>query len=443
MFDPSPTALGACAAELVSLRSAAQAPRIPRVTDTGALRELAVLFLRLGITAFGGPAAHIAMMRDEVVDRRRWLTDKEFLDLVAATNLIPGPNSTELAIHLGYRRGGLAGLALAGVCFILPAALIVAGIAWAYARYGTTPQVAWLMYGIGPVVIAIVVQALWKLGHAALSRWVYAPVGATALVAALGGVNELAVLAVGGIIGLALATQPRGPGGTTAVLAWLAALVTTPMHLARSTAPAIAQAGATAGAASSAGAIAGTTLAGAAATGAAVPFTLAGLALFFLKVGSVLFGSGYVLLAFLRADLVERWGWLTDQQLIDAITVGQVTPGPVFTTATFIGFLLGGWMGAALATAAIFAPGFFFVAVTQPLIPRLRASRALGGLLDGVVAASLGLMAAVTWQLAQAAVVDVTTALIASVAALLLFRWRPNSTWLILGGAAAGWLLRG
>jgi len=414
------------------------------VTVTTPLRELAALFLRLGVTAFGGPAAHIAMMRDEVVDRRRWLTDKEFLDLVAATNLIPGPNSTELAIHLGYRRGGLAGLALAGVCFILPAALLVAGIAWAYSRYGTTPQVGWLMYGIGPVVIAIVVQALVKLGQAALTRWVYAPVGAAALAAALGGVNELAVLAGGGAIGLALALRPRGPGGSSAVLAWLAALATAPVHLLRATAAAAAQAGATAGAAPPAGAVAGIAAGGAAAaTGSAVPFTLAGLALFFLKVGSVLFGSGYVLLAFLRADLVERWGWLTDQQLIDAITVGQVTPGPVFTTATFIGYLLGGWMGAVLGTAAIFAPGFFFVAVTQPLIPRLRASLALGGCLDGVVAASLGLMAAVTWQLTRAAVVDLPTVLIAATAALVLFRRRPNSTWLILGGAAAGWLLRG
>ena len=414
------------------------------------LRELAVLFLRLGVTAFGGPAAHIAMMRDEVVDRRRWLSDKEFLDLVAATNLIPGPNSTELAIHLGYRRGGLAGLALAGVCFILPAALIVAGIAWGYARYGETPQVGWLMYGIGPVVIAIVAQALVKLGQAALSRWVYAPVGAAALAAAIGGVNELAVLAAGAAIGLALARRPSGPAGNAAVLTWLAALVAAPTQLVRGTTPAASEAGgATAGAATSGGAIAGTALAGTAAAAgaaagtavAAVPFTLTGLALFFLKVGSVLFGSGYVLLAFLRADLVERWGWLTDQQLIDAITVGQVTPGPVFTTATFIGYLLGGWMGAALATAAIFAPGFFFVAVTQPLIPRLRASRALGGCLDGVVAASLGLMAAVTLQLTRAAVVDLPTSLIAVGAAVILFRWRPNSTWLILGGAAAGYLL--
>ena len=412
------------------------------MTVTAPLRELAALFLRLGVTAFGGPAAHIAMMRDEVVDRRRWLSDKEFLDLVAATNLIPGPNSTELAIHLGYRRGGLAGLALAGVCFIMPAALVVGCIAWAYARYGTTPQVGWLMYGIGPVVIAIVVQALVKLGQAALSRWVYAPVGAAALVAALAGVNELAVLAAGGAIGLALAVRPSGPGSSAAVLAWLLALPAALAHLLRGTAAAATQAGATAGAAISAGAVAGTAAGGAAAaTGAAVPFTLTGLALFFLKVGSVLFGSGYVLLAFLRADLVERWGWLTDQQLIDAITVGQVTPGPVFTTATFIGYLLGGWAGAALATTAIFAPGFFFVAMTQPLIPRLRASRALGGCLDGVVAASLGLMAAVTWQLARAAVVDLPTTLIVVAAAAALFRWRPNSTWLILGGAAAGWLL--
>ena len=404
------------------------------MTATAPLRELAVLFLRLGVTAFGGPAAHIAMMRDEVVDRRRWLSDKEFLDLVAATNLIPGPNSTELAIHLGYRRGGLAGLALAGVCFILPAALVVVCIAWAYARYGTTPQVGWLMYGIGPVVIAIVAQALVKLGQAALGRWVYAPVGGAALVAALAGVNELAVLAAGGALGLALAMRPSGPGRSAAVLAWLTALPAALAHLLRGAAAAATQPGTTGAAA---------VAAGTATAIAAVPFTLTGLTLFFLKVGAVLFGSGYVLLAFLRADLVERWGWLTDQQLIDAITVGQVTPGPVFTTATFIGYLLGGWAGATLATAAIFAPGFFFVAVTQPLIPRLRASRALGGCLDGVVAASLGLMAAVTWQLARAAVVDLPTALIVVAAAVALFRWRPNSTWLILGGAAAGWLLRG
>ena len=396
------------------------------MTATPPLRELATLFLRLGATAFGGPAAHIAMMRDEVVDRRRWLTDKEFLDLVAATHLIPGPNSTELAIHLGYRRGGLPGLALAGACFILPAAVIVAGIAWAYARYGTTPQVGWLMYGIGPVVIAIVAQALVKLGQAALNRWAYLPVAGGALAAALAGLNELTLLAAGGAIGLALAVAPAASRGGAAAVAGLA---TVPATLAHGLHGAAAAAAATA--------------AGAAGVAAAIPFTLTRLTLFFLKVGSVLFGSGYVLLAFLRADLVERWGWLSDQQLIDAITVGQITPGPVFTTATFIGYLLGGWGGAALATAAIFAPGFVFVAVTQPLIPRLRGSRALAGCLDGVVAASLGLMAAVTWQLARAAIVDPPAALLAVAAVVVLLRWRPNSTWLILGGAAAGWLLRG
>ena len=382
------------------------------------LRELAALFLRLGITAFGGPAAHIAMMRAEVVERLKWLSDREFLDLLAATNLIPGPNSTEMAIHLGYRRAGIPGLLVAGACFILPAALIVAGIAWGYARYGETPAVGWLMYGIGPVVIAIVVQALVKLGQAALDRWAHGLIAGVALAAALGGVNELLLLAAGAGAGLLLTL---GPGQGAAAGVWLAL----PTILSR--------------------ALTGTTALAAAALAAAetAPFTLTRLGLFFLKAGSILFGSGYVLLAFLRADLVERWSWLTDQQLIDAITVGQMTPGPVFTTATFIGYLLGGWGGAVLATAAIFAPGFVLVAVTQPLIPRMRASRLLGGCLDGVIAASLGLMASVTWLLGRAALVDLHTVIIAAGAAAVLLVWRPNATWLILGGAAAGWILSG
>ena len=382
------------------------------------LRELAALFLRLGITAFGGPAAHIAMMRAEVVERLKWLSDREFLDLLAATNLIPGPNSTEMAIHLGYRRAGLPGLLVAGSCFILPAALIVGGIAWGYARYGETPAVGWLMYGIGPVVIAIVVQALVKLGQAALDRWAHGLIAGVALAAALGGVNELLLLAAGAGAGLLLTL---GPGQGAAAGVWLAL----PTILSR--------------------ALTGTTALAAAALAAAetAPFTLTRLGLFFLKAGSILFGSGYVLLAFLRADLVERWSWLTDQQLIDAITVGQMTPGPVFTTATFIGYLLGGWGGAVLATAAIFAPGFVLVAVTQPLIPRMRASRLLGGCLDGVIAASLGLMASVTWLLGRAALVDLHTVIIAAGAAAVLLVWRPNATWLILGGAAAGWILSG
>lgn len=385
---------------------------------TSPLRELAGLFLRLGATAFGGPAAHIAMMRAEVVERRKWLSDRAFLDLLAATSLIPGPNSTELAIHLGYLRAGLPGLLVAGACFILPAALIVGGIAWGYARYGETPAVGWLMYGIGPVVIAIVLQALVKLGRAALGRWAHGVIAAAALGAALGGVNELLLLAAGAAAGLLLALGP-GRGAAAGLWLALAALLTR----------------AVTGAAALAS--------GALAAAEAAPFALSRLALFFLKAGSILFGSGYVLLAFLRADLVERWGWLTDQQLIDAVTVGQMTPGPVFTTATFIGYLLGGWVGAALATAAIFAPGFLLVAVTQPLIPRMRASRLLGGCLDGVVAASLGLMASVTWLLGRAALVDAPTVCLAAAATAVLLAWRPNATWLIAGGAAAGWLLRG
>lgn len=384
------------------------------MTIPPALAQLAALFLRLGATAFGGPAAHVAMMRSEVVDRRRWLTDAEFLDLLAATHLIPGPNSTELAVHLGLRRGGLPGLAIAGVCFILPASLMVAAIAYAYARFGGTPQAAWLTYGIGPVIIAVILQAVWKLGRAALTSPLRIALGTAVALLSLAGVNELALLA-GGTLAVAAGRSARG-AAAAGVLAALGAAANL--------------AGAAAGAASTAAA-------------AAVPVTLTRLTLFFLKVGSILFGSGYVLIAFLRADLTERRAWLTEQQLIDAVSAGQVTPGPVFTTATFIGYLLQGWAGAVLATAAIFAPGFLFVVATQPLIARLRASRTASGLLDGVVVASLGLMAAVTWQLGPSAIVDLPTAVIgAAAAAALLFR-NPNTTWLIAGGAAVGWLLRG
>ena len=378
-------------------------------TSRAPLAELATLFLRLGVTAFGGPAAHIAMMRDEVVTRREWLTDAEFLDLLAATHLIPGPNSTEMAIHLGYRRGGLSGLLVAGACFILPACFIVGIIAWSYVRYGDTPQVGWLTYGVGPVIIAIVAQALWRLGRSALTGVFPALVALVVAGLALAGFDELGLL--GGAAVVSLVAGVARPG---TVIAVLTALVTAPATL---------------------GALA-------LQTATDVPVTLTRLGLFFLKVGAVLFGSGYVLLAFLRGDLTERWGWLTDQQLIDAITVGQVTPGPVFTTATFIGYLLAGWPGAVLATVGIFAPGFLFVALSHRFIPRLRASPAAGALLDGVVAASLGLMAAVTWHLARSAIVDLPS-VVASSAAIGLLRWRLSSTWLVLGGAALGWVLQG
>ena len=371
------------------------------------IAELAALFLRLGTTAFGGPAAHIAMMRDEVVRRRAWLTDAEFLDLLGATNLIPGPNSTEMAIHIGYRRHGWRGLLVAGLCFIVPACLMVSALAWIYTRYGRTPQAGWLLYGISPVIIAIIADAVWRLGKTAVKGVLPALVGLSVLALSLGGINELALLGAGAVV-MVVGRFARTATITAAVVAlW----------------------------SMSASAVMAVT------TGSVVPVTLTRLALFFVKVGSILFGSGYVLLAFLRADLAERWGWLTEQQLLDAIAIGQITPGPVFTTATFIGYLLAGWVGAVLATVGIFAPGFIFVAITQPLIPHLRSSRVAGALLDGVIVASLGLMAAVAWHLARIAITDVPSALLAIAAAVLLVTARPNSTWLILGGAGAGWML--
>jgi len=287
--------------------------------------QVALLFLKLGTIAFGGPAAHIAMMEDEVVRRRRWLSTEEFLDLLGATNLIPGPNSTEMAIHVGHRQAGWKGLLVAGCCFIMPAALIVTAFAWAYTRYRSVPEVTGVLYGVKPVIIAVVLQALWALGRTAL----------------------------------------------------------------------------------------------------------------------VLYGSGYVLLAFLRADLVERWHWLSEAQLLDAIAVGQVTPGPVFTTATFIGYLLGGPVGAFAATVGIFLPAFFFVGVSGPLIPRIRRSPTASAFLDGVNAASLALMAVVTYRLGRAAVVGPATVALALVSTALLLRFRINSAWLVLGGAGAGLLLHG
>ena len=369
------------------------------------LAEVVALFLKLGTTAFGGPAAHIAMLHDETVVRRHWLDDQQFLDLVGATNLIPGPNSTEMAIHLGFLRAGWLGLIAAGVCFILPAMLIVTGAAWAYLRFGSLPQVEWLLYGVKPVVIAIIVQALWNLGRKAVKSLPLALVGAAVLVLYFVGVNEILLLFAGGLAILLISNFRRlikpGAGG------WLL-FALTGLNLVT---PALL---------------------------AVVPFSLPLLFFTFLKIGSVLYGSGYVLLAFLRADFVVRFGWLTDQQLLDAITIGQVTPGPVFTTATFIGYLLGGLPGATLATLGIFLPAFIFVAISNPLIPRLRSSSWVSGLLDGVNVASLGLMAGVTWQLGRASLVDPLTILIALVSLGLLLRFKVNATWLILGGAGIG-----
>jgi chromate transporter len=368
-----------------------------------ALREVASLFLRRGATAFGGPAAHIAIMEDEVVRRRRWLTREEFLDLVGAANLVPGPNSTELAIHIGHRRAGWPGLVVAGACFILPAAAIVLALAAAYVRLRQTPELSGILWGVKPVVIAVVLQALWGLGRTAVKNVALALLAAVAIVLAALGVHELVLLVAVGIAAALVAWAARVRSVTAAALAFLPALP-----------------GAAAGAA---------------------PFSLAALFLFFLKVGSVLYGSGYVLLAFLRADLVERWHWLTEAQLLDAVAVGQVTPGPVFTTATFVGYLLGGVGGAGLATLGIFLPAFLFVAVSGPLLRHLRRSPVAGAFLDGVNVASLALMAVVTWHLGRSALVDLPAVLLAAASALLLVRFRVNSAWLVLGGAVLGLVL--
>jgi chromate transporter len=353
------------------------------------VREVAWLFLKLGVIGFGGPAAHIALMRDEVVKRRAWLSDQQFLDLVGAANVIPGPTSTELAIYLGYTRAGARGLLLAGALFILPAMLMVLAFAWAYVEFGSTPQASGVLYGIKPVMIAVVVQAIYGLGRAAIKNWLLLAACLSTVLLYAAGANPLLPL-----FGTAVAVMAIH--NATRVLARRQRAV------------------------------------------AAAPFSLLVLFLTFLKIGATLYGSGYVLLAFLRDDFVARLGWLTDQQILDAVAVGQFTPGPVFTTATFIGYLVGSWPGAVVATLGIFMPSFAFVPVVYPLVPRLRSSVWASAFLDGVNASAVGLMVAVAWQLGLSSVVDGLTAAIAVVAAVLLVRWRVNSAWLVLAGAAAG-----
>lgn len=372
------------------------------------LTELSRLFLKLGLTAFGGPAAHIALMHDETVKRRQWLSDQDFLDLVGATNLIPGPNSTELAIHLGYLRAGWLGLIVSGVCFIFPAVIIVLGLSWAYVQYGTLPQATGILSGIKPVVIAIISQALWNLGKKAVKNPFLAGVSLLLLLLAWARFNEMGLLLGGGLL-----VMVARNGGRIKSLFLGGLLVPPGLGL-----PLMASLGT-----------------------ATTPLSLPALFWIFLKIGSVLYGSGYVLLAFLRADLVVRYGWLSDQQLIDAIAIGQVTPGPVFTTATFIGYLLRGVPGAAIATVGIFLPSFIFVAISNPLIPRLRNSIWFSPFLDGVNVASLALMAAVTAELAKDTLTHPLAILIASGSLLLLIRFKINSVWLIGGGAMLGLML--
>jgi chromate transporter len=382
------------------------------------LAALAWLFLRLGTTAFGGPAAHIAMMQDEVVRRRRWLTETAFLDLVAATNLIPGPNSTELAIHIGLLRRGWPGLVVAGVAFIVPAMLITGAMGALYVQSGEVPAIGHVLVGVKPVMVAVILQALVSLTPKAARSWPLRLTGLGAVVAAAVGAPELAVLLGAGLAGVFWMRPATAPATTAApplpvIVPW------GPLGL-------------LAGQATTTGVVAATT------TTTAAAFSLPMLFWVFAKAGALLFGSGYVLLAFLKTDLVEGLGWLTSAQLMDAIAVGQVTPGPVFTTATFIGYLLGGVPGAVVATVGIFLPAFIFVALSGPLIPRLRRSPGASAFLDGVTVASLALMAVVLAELARVALVDVGSVLVGLVAAVLLLGTSMRSTWLIVAGALFG-----
>ena len=368
----------------------------------GRLSEVAKEFLRLGFIAYGGPAAHVAMMEEQFVRRRGWLTRERFLDLVGAVNLLPGPSSTELAIYLGEIRAGLAGLIIAGACFILPAAFLVTALAWAYLRFGAVPQVAGLLFGIKPVVVALVAQAVWNLGKTALRN---APLVALALIVVLltmAGVPAIWLLIGAGLLWMTFREGKRLAGNRTTLVAWFGF-----------------------GSVSAGGSL------------AVLPVFF-----YFLKIGAVLVGSGYVLLPVLRADLVVKLHWLSDSQLLDAVAVSQATPGPFFTVATFIGYLLAGWKGSTLATLGMFLPAFVYVGVTSGFLPKLRKSPLAGAFLDGVNAAAVALMAFVGYQFGRAALVNIPAVILAVLSTVLVFRYKVNSSWLVLGGAASGILLR-
>ena len=366
------------------------------------LKEVVLLFLKLGFTAFGGPAAHLAIMHDEVVKRRKWLDDEQFLDLVGATNLIPGPNSTEMIIHLSFLRAGWPGFFLGGISFVLPAVLMVMGLAWSYQKYGAAPQVSWVLYAVKPVVIAIIFKALWFLGKQAIKNHLTGIAAVSVLILNLLGFDSVVLLFAAGILVMLIknfknfkVTPPTLKGFLPITLSSISSVVPQ-------------------------------------------AFNLPTLFLTFLKIGSVLYGGGYVLLAFLRSDFVVRLGWLTEKQLIDAVAIGQVTPGPLFTTATFIGFILAGVPGAILSTVGIFLPSFFFVAISNPYIPKMRKSIWFSAFLNGINAASLGLMAAVTIQLAQAVLIDPLSIILTISSLALVIFTHINTTWIILAAVLLG-----
>jgi chromate transporter len=372
----------------------------PEIEQRAPLREVALVFLKIGLTAFGGPAAHIAMFEDECVVRRRWLTRERFLDFLAAVNLLPGPNSTEMSIYLGYLRGGWAGLILGGVCFILPSAIMVTALAWMYVRFGALPQMNAFLYTVKPVIVAIIARALWRYSVTALKTPVLVTIALAATIVGYFAPHPFALLAVAALLAAAVEAMRHPIRDVRAGLLFLLPPA--------AAAPAVG---------------------------------LASIFFYFLKIGTVLFGSGYVLFAFLRTDLVDRWHWVTNSQLIDAIAVGQVTPGPISTAATFLGYLLAGPLGALLATIAMFLPAFVYVAISEPLVRALRRSRIAGAALDGVIAGSVALIAVVTLQLGRAAVVGLPTILIFLVSFAVLTWTRLNSAWLILAAGVIGLLV--
>ncbi len=385
----------------------------PDRRSANAAGVLARLFLKLGFIAFGGPAAHIAMMEDEVVSRRGWMSRQHFLDLIGATNLIPGPNSTEMTMHVGYERGGWTGLFTAGACFILPAVLITGGLAWLYTAYGALPAVDPFLYGIKPAVIAVILGAVWRLGKPAVKDWRFAVLGLAVAALLLANVlSEVPALLLGGLVGMLwFRAGKEGDSGTAARYVPI-------LFLQR--------------------AGVGQGLGQASAGAVAVAVSLPKIFLFFLKIGAVLYGSGYVLVAFLEGGLVTEMGWLTQAQLLDAIAIGQFTPGPVLSTSTFIGYLLDGVPGATAAPVGIFLPSFFLVLLLNPLIPRLRGSAWMSAFLDAVNVSALALMVAVTIDLSLSVLVSGPAWVIATTAGLLVLRYRTNAVWLVLGGAVVG-----
>lgn len=380
------------------------------------IKEVAFLFLKLGIIAFGGPAAHIAMMENEVVTKGKWMDHQHFLDLVGATNLIPGPNSTEMAIHCGYHRAGIPGLFIAGICFIIPAVTLTGILAYFYVNYGKIPEIEPFLYGVKPAVIIIILNAIYNLGRKAVKGYLLFFIGVGVLTISLLGVNEVLSILIGGLIGMLLIYSKNKYSGIT-IQTCIPILLKIKYKI-----PLISLIVFTSKTVSS------------------IP--LLKLFLIFLKVGAVLFGSGYVLVAYLDGELVKNLGWLTANELIDAIAIGQLTPGPVLSTSTFIGYQIKGLSGALVATFGIFLPSFFFVAILNPIIPKLRKSELASGFLDAVNISAVSIMITAIIHLSQEVLTDWKSWLIALLSATMVFRFKKiNSAYIVLGSAFLGFLL--